>query len=66
VASTGGLSYPVWDFNDVDVAAANDPSNKYYFWLQADGVDLQTNIWSHGADARTYFPEKDVPSESCR
>jgi hypothetical protein len=66
MVQSGGTSYPVWDFNDVDVAAANDAGNKYYFWVQADGVETLFNVWSHGADARTYFPQKDVPSEACR
>jgi hypothetical protein len=66
MVQAGGVSYPVWDFNDVDVAAANDPGNKYYFWVTADGLETNPNVWSHGADARTYFPQKDVPTESCR
>jgi hypothetical protein len=66
IVTANGITYPVWDFNDVDVSAANDPQNKYYFWLQADGIDLRTNVWSHGSDARTYFPQKDIPSDNCR
>jgi len=58
----GGLVYPSWQFNDVDVSAAKDPLNKYYFRVSVDGVDSRANIWSHGADARTYFPHMDVPS----
>jgi hypothetical protein len=66
LVQAGALSYPVWDFNDVDVAAANDAGNKYYLWATADGLETNPNVWSHGADARTYFPQKDVPTESCR
>ena len=61
-AAVGGLSFPAWDFNDVDVAAARDPRNKYYFRLAVDGYQAHSSIWSHGADARTYFPQQDVPS----
>jgi hypothetical protein len=25
-------------------------------------VDTATSVWAHGADARTYFPQQDVPS----
>ncbi|MBI2955596.1 MAG: hypothetical protein HYY30_14870 [Chloroflexi bacterium] len=60
--SKGALSYPVWDFNDVDVSQARDPLNKYYFRLSVAGTRSFGNIWSHGADARTYFPKTDVPS----
>jgi hypothetical protein len=66
MATSGGVTYPLWDFNDVDVSAATDGTNKYYFWVAAEGLDVQSNVWSHGADARTYFPQKDVPAESCR
>ena len=61
-----GFAYPVWDFNDVDVSAARDPANKYYFTLDVEGVQTLTNVWTHGADARTYFPKMDVPTASCQ
>jgi hypothetical protein len=54
--------YPLWEFNDVDVAVARDPRNKIYFRIVVDGVPTNSAIWSHGADARTYFPQPDVPS----
>jgi len=58
----GGFTYPVRDFNDVDVGAANDPVNEYYFTLEVDGVETHTNVWARGADARTYFPQMDTPA----
>ncbi|MCL5109331.1 MAG: hypothetical protein M1401_10775 [Chloroflexi bacterium] len=58
----GDLVYPAWEVNDVDVGAARNPLNKYYFWVTVDGVDSRSNVWSHGADARTYFPRQDVPT----
>lgn len=61
----GGFSWKRWLFNDVDVSASQDPSNKYYFGVQVDGIETHTTIWAHGADARTYFPAKDVPTNSC-
>ena len=62
----GGFSYLVWDFNDVDVSAAQDPLNSIYFWVQVDDVPTYPNVWAHGSDARTIFPDADVPAESCR
>lgn len=62
IVSQGGMSYPIWDFNDVDVSQARDPLNKYFFRLGADGITSLGNIWGHGADGRTYFPDLDVPS----
>ncbi len=62
LAQAGDLQYPVWDFNDVDVSAARDPKNKYYFWVTVDGQRTNTSVWSHGADARTIFPNQDTPA----
>jgi hypothetical protein len=61
-ASAGSLTYPLWDFNDVDVSAARDPSHRYYFWVSDDNQRVNSTIWSHGVDARTFFPQQDVPT----
>lgn len=64
--STGGRTFPVWDFNDIDVADARDPTNKLTFFVTVDGVTVLTNIWAHAADARTIFPQTDVPADVTR
>lgn len=61
--STGGRTYPVWDFNDVAVADARDPASKLTFFVTVDGVTTLTNVWAHAADARTIFPQADVPTD---
>lgn len=58
------LRWPRWQFNDVAVAAARDPRNTYYFAVQAVGVPTHSTIWAYGADARTIFPQRDVPAAS--
>jgi hypothetical protein len=63
--TSGGLSFLAWDFNDVDVSAARDPVNKIYFWVTVDGLAANPNVWAHGTDARTIFPQQDVPN-TCR
>jgi len=60
VVTRGGLTYPVWDFNNVDVSAAKDPAHKLIFMLTVDGVETRSNVWVHGVDARTIFPVWDV------
>ncbi|MCW5850086.1 MAG: DUF3828 domain-containing protein [Anaerolineae bacterium] len=60
----GGVTFPVWDFNNVDVSAARDGGNKYYFYVTVDGITTTFNIWSHGADARTYLPDPVQPTSS--
>jgi hypothetical protein len=66
IAATPAVRYPVWDFNNVDVSAAMDPANKYYFTVGVDGVPTASSVWVHGADARTYFPKMDVPTAACQ
>jgi hypothetical protein len=64
-ATTNGEEMLVWDFNDVDISAARDRLNKIYFWVSVEGKETFPNVWAHGADAPTVFPQVDVP-ESCR
>ena len=64
--TAGGLTFVAWDFNDVDVRAAQDSANRIFFWVKVDGVATYPNIWAHGTDARTAFPRADIPAESCR
>ena len=62
MVTADGRTFPVWDFNDVDVAAARDPANKLTFFATVDGVRTLHNVWTHAADARTVFPQTDVPT----
>ncbi len=62
MATIEGRTFPVWDFNDVDVSAARDPANKLTFFATVDGVRTLHNVWTHAADARTVFPQADVPT----
>jgi len=62
--SEGGRTFPAWDFNDIDVSAARDPANKLTFFVTVDGVRTLHNVWTHAADARTLFPQQDVPTST--
>ena len=62
MVTADGRTFPVWDFNDVDVSAARDPANKLTFFATVDGVRTLHNVWTHAADARTVFPQTDVPT----
>lgn len=57
-----GQPFPYWDANDIDVSATQDRAGKIYFLVTVDGVDTATSVWAHAADARTYYPEQEVPS----
>ena len=65
LVAVDNVTYPRWDFNNVDVSAATDPLNNYYFRIAVDGVETTSNVWSHGAEGRTYFPNIDVPTSGC-
>ena len=65
LTTQGGVTYPVWDFNDVDVSQARDPLNKVYFRVLVEDTRTFSTVWSHGADARTYFPTPDQPTGGC-
>jgi hypothetical protein len=54
-----------WDFNDIDVSAANDALNRLTFWVSVDDVPTYSNFWAHAVDARTLFPQPDVLN-SCK
>ncbi len=65
LVTANGVTYPVWDFNNVDVAAARNAANKYYFYLTVDGTQANSNVWAHGVDARTIAPQKDTLDGGC-
>jgi hypothetical protein len=62
IRTVDGTTFPVWEFNDVDVSAANDPENKIFFFVAVDDSGTNSNVWVHGADPRTTFPFQDVPA----
>jgi hypothetical protein len=65
VRKAGAITYPTWEFNNIPVDRAMDPSNTLHLWFIADGVTTYPSIWTHGADARTFFPVKDEPVQGC-
>jgi len=52
-----GRSFPVWDFNDVNVGAARIPRNRLHFFVTVDGAPTRRNIWVHAIDGRTVSPQ---------
>lgn len=64
--SAGGLTWLVYDFNDIDISPANDPANRLYFWVEVEGAPTSPNIWTHGASGLTIAPLQDLPARSCR
>ena len=65
VRQSGAITYPIWEFQNIPVAAATNPTNKLYLWVMVAGVTTYPTIWTHGADARTFFPVQDEPIQGC-
>ncbi len=65
ITGENGVSFLAWDFDNVDVSAAQDSLNKLYFWFDVDGTRTFPNIWAHGANTPTIFPQTDVLN-SCK
>ncbi|TAK32853.1 MAG: hypothetical protein EPO21_14405 [Chloroflexota bacterium] len=61
-----GIRWPRFEYNNIDVSAAQDPANKYFFAVASPGLSEppHTTIWSHEAEARTIFPIQDIPARS--
>jgi hypothetical protein len=67
ITDEAGLTYPLWEFTDVEVPAARDPANKYFFQARlVGGSGWPSNIWVHGFDGRTYSPYPEMPDSPCR
>jgi photosystem II stability/assembly factor-like uncharacterized protein len=65
VRTTGAITYPYWEFTNIPVARALDPSNRLYLWVRLDAIETHPTIWVHGTDARTAFPVPDEPIRGC-
>lgn len=61
LVTVNGVTYPLWDFNDIDVSAARDGRHTYYFAVGVAGQPPYTGIWAYGRDQRTLFPVPDQP-----
>ncbi|MEZ4641103.1 MAG: hypothetical protein R2856_40115 [Caldilineaceae bacterium] len=48
-------TYPVYDFNDVDVRATHEQQLPIHFSVRVDGVETAQNVWTHSATGQ-YLP----------
>jgi len=47
-----GITFPVYDFNDVDVRITRDQKVPMHFSMRVDGVETAQNIWTHAASGQ--------------
>lgn len=49
MVTENGVTFPVYDFNDVDVRVTRDRRLPIHFMVKVDGVDTAQNVWTHSA-----------------
>jgi hypothetical protein len=59
-----GLTYPVWDFNNVDIGAANQ-GKTIEFWLDVAGVGTRAIRWVHASDGTPPPEWQQKPTRGC-
>ncbi|MGE3910510.1 MAG: glycosyl hydrolase [Chloroflexota bacterium] len=68
-ATENGVTYPVWDFNDVDVSYARtaDKDRWLEMFVAVDGIKMDPAPWIYGGDDNKNWQDpRPVPSEGCR
>ncbi len=68
-ATEGGVTYPVWDFNNVDISYARtaDKDKWLEMFVAVDGMKMDPAPWIYGGEQNKDWQEpRPVPAESCR
>lgn len=47
-----GVTFPVYDFNDVDVRVVHEERLPIHFSVRVDGVQTSQNVWTHAASGQ--------------
>jgi hypothetical protein len=68
--TTDGLTYPVWDFNNVDVSYARTANHDRWlemFVIVNGDIKMDSTFWTYGGDNNKNWQEpRPLPTESCR
>jgi hypothetical protein len=62
MVSAQGLTYPVWDFNNVDISATAQ-GKSIDFWLDVDGVVTHAVPWTHTSPTPSPTPSPSVEDQ---
>jgi hypothetical protein len=62
---SGDLTFPRWQFENVDVSASPDPASTYYFRVAADDLPTYSNVWAHSAGASMPAREPSKLRQGC-
>jgi hypothetical protein len=66
MVTDSGLTYPVWDFNGVDISAANQ-GKSIDFWIDVNGVTTNAARWTYYTSDEDAWPPlwQQKPTASC-
>ena len=61
-----GITFPVWDFNAVDISAASQ-GHRIEFWMDVaqPGVTTRASHWTYAVDQPQPDPWQQLPPVSC-
>ncbi|RME50231.1 MAG: hypothetical protein D6790_21500, partial [Caldilineae bacterium] len=55
MVTENGVTFPVYDFNDVDVRITREQKLPIHFMVRVKGVETAQNVWTHSATGQ-YLP----------
>jgi hypothetical protein len=66
LANDSGMTYPVWDFNSVDISAALS-GKSIALWMDVNGVTTAATRWTFNTYDQTAWPPfwQQKPTASC-
>jgi hypothetical protein len=64
IVNQGGLQYPVWDFNAVDISAAAS-GRSIDFWMDVNGTTTRATRWTYSASAPPPPTWLQQPTSTC-
>jgi hypothetical protein len=64
IARLNGLSYPVWDFNAVDISAAGQ-GKSIDFWMDVAGTTTHASRWTYASGGAPPLTWQQQPTTSC-
>jgi hypothetical protein len=66
MAEQNGLRYLVWDFNDLDVQAAQAEDSSYELYALVDGLRTDAQSWIYGGqNASDWTRPPQLPARGC-
>ena len=65
LVQTPWMSYYLWEFEDIDVSLSRQSGVYMNFWVDVEGMESRSNVWSHGYGERAVLSAP-TPEADCR